>query len=276
MNRINSILVVTPNYPIEGEPVYPFVKNLCVEFANRGISVIVLSPQSITSAIFHKRKLRPKVWTEVVSGNEIIVYQPYSFTLSYKYLKTYNNIVRFVVTCFLRKNKIKVDVCYCHFWCSAYWVMPFMKSHSIPIIVASGESQISALLSTKCNCLDFQKNVSGVVCVSSKNRQESISLGYTIDSKCIVIPNAVNTHLFHKLDKTSIRSKLGLSEEDFVVAFVGWFIERKGPLRVAEAINHIGGIKSIFIGKGEQNPICEGIIFKGQINFQKQIKWKSH
>ena len=29
---INSILVITPNYPIEGDPVYPFVKIICEEF----------------------------------------------------------------------------------------------------------------------------------------------------------------------------------------------------------------------------------------------------
>lgn len=262
---IKYILVITPNYPIEGDPVYPFVKNLCDEFAQSGLSITVLSPQSVTSSLLHHKKLRPVVRKEIVEGSTITIYQPYSITPLHKHLRIFNYFIRYSALRFLRKNKICADVCYCHFWCSAYWVMPYMKKHNIPVFVASGESQISTLLSEKEQYPDFNDYVKGVVCVSGKNRDESVALGYTSIDKCAVIPNAVNAALFYKRNKAECRSYLGFPQDAFIVAFVGWFIERKGPLRVVEAINRIGEVKSIFVGSGEQEPSCDGVLFKGSL-----------
>lgn len=266
---IKSILIITPNYPIEGDPVYPFVKNLCDEFAKKGYDINVLAPQSITSAFLHKKKLRPKKRNYVVDGHKVTVYQPYSFTPLHGTLKLYNYMIKQSTLKALRILHLKPDVCYCHFWCSAYWVMPYMKKHNIPVFVASGESQISTLLSEKDNYPNFKDYVKGVVCVSGKNRDESIALGYTSIDKCVVIPNAVNAALFHERNKAECRSRLGFPQDAFIVAFVGWFIERKGPIRVAKAIDQVGGVKCLFIGKGEQDPQCEGILFKGQVSHEE-------
>lgn len=266
---INSILVVTPNYPIEGDPVYPFVKNLCDEFVKRNLIVTVLSPQSVTSALLHQKKLRPRVRKEIIGEKEITIYQPYCITPLHKFLKAYNDAIQYSALRFLKKHRIKVDVCYCHFWSSAFFVMPYMKRFRIPVIVASGESQINTLLSPNKKYPDFKQFVNGVVCVSSKNKDESINLEYTTEDKCVVLPNAVNSSVFHKRDREECRRQLGLPQDAFIVAFVGWFIERKGPQRVAAAISQVEGVKSIFIGKGEQEPQCEGILFKGSLPHDK-------
>ena len=262
---INSILVITPNYPIEGDPVYPFVKIICEEFAKRGIRISVLSPQSLTSAFLHRKRLRPTYREEEIAGNTISIYQPYCITPFHRFLKAYNFSIRLSALFFLKKHNINLDVCYCHFWCSAFFVMPFMKRHNIPMIVASGESQINTLLSPNKKYPDFNEFVKGVVCVSSKNKEESVKLCYTTADKCVVLPNAVNSALFHKREREVCRNQLGLPLDAFIVAFVGWFIERKGPRRVAAAISKVGGCNSIFIGKGEQVPQCEGILFKGSL-----------
>lgn len=259
------ILVVTPNYPYKEDSVYPFVKSLVDEMVKKGQSITILSPQSISSAWLHHKKLRPKVWSYSVGDSTIRVYQPYSITPMNGMLQTYNYMIRQSALSFLRKEKLDFDVCYCHFWCAAYWVMPYMKKHNIPVFVASGESEIKALLSTEKQYPDFGKNAKGVICVSSKNRDESVKLGYTTADRCIVLPNAVNSAIFHAFDKKQSREKLGLPLEEFIVAFVGWFIDRKGPLRVAAAIDKVGGVKSLFIGKGAQDPQCEGILFKGAL-----------
>ena len=117
----------------------------------------------------------------------------------------------------------------------------------------------------------FSDYVSGVICVSSKNRDESIALGLTTAEKCAVFPNAVNAALFKKLDKKQCREQLNLPQDAFIIVFVGWFIERKGPQRVAEAIKQIQGepVYSLFIGKGEQEPVCDNILFKGALPHDK-------
>ena len=269
MDRINSILVVTPNYPIDGDPVFPFVKNLCDEFVKQGLHVTVLSPQSITSAWMHHKKLRPRVRKEYIEGKEITIYQPYTFTPSHNHLKAYNHFIKLSVLWFLKRTGIKADVCYCHFWNSAFWVIPYIKRHDIPLFVATGESVIKAQLATPKKYEDFKDYVKGVVCVSSKNKEESISLGYTTEDKCFVLPNAVNAKVFYKRNRLDCRKELGYPHDAFIVAFVGWFIDRKGPIRVAKALEQVGGVKSLFIGKGEQDPQCNGILFKGQIHHDK-------
>ena len=270
---MKSMLVITPGYPIKGDPVYPFIKNLSDEFIKSGLSITVISPQSVTSALLHHKRLRPIVRKEHVDGKTVTVYQPYSITPLHKHLRAYNYAIRKSVLRFLRKNKICADVCYCHFWCSAYWVMPYMKKHDIPVFVASGESQIKTLLSVEIDYPDFREFVKGVVCVSSKNREESIGLGYTTRDKCIVLPNAVNKLLFKKQNKEECRRQLGMPIDAFIVAFVGWFIERKGPRRVAEAISRVNNVNSIFVGEGEQEPICNGILFKGPLPHEQIPKY---
>ena len=108
---------------------------------------------------------------------------------------------------------------------------------------------------------------SKVVCVSSKNKNESISLGLTTEDKCGVFPNAIDNDLFHVSDQSALKKSLGIKDTDFVLAYVGWFINRKGSLRVAKAIEKLADdrIKIIFIGKGPEEPNCNGIIFKGSL-----------
>ena len=107
----------------------------------------------------------------------------------------------------------------------------------------------------------------GVICVSSKNMEESINMGLTSREKCIVIPKAINSSVFKNMDKEGCRQRLNIRLDAFVVAFVGWFNNRKGVLRVSHAIKSLNDdeIKSIFIGGGEMDPDCEGILFNGSV-----------
>lgn len=106
-----------------------------------------------------------------------------------------------------------------------------------------------------------------MVCVSTKNKDESVGYGLTTAEKCYVKPNAVNSKLFRKLDKKDCRTKLGIPEETFIVSFVGAFIPRKGTMRVSKAIENIKGkpVCSFFIGHGEEDPQCDNILYKGKL-----------
>lgn len=163
--------------------------------------------------------------------------------------------------------KVLPDAIYGHFWCSAYDGFEYAKNNNIPLFVATGESEISKFFTRPHDQKEFSEYVSGVICVSSKNRDESIALGLTTAEKCQVFPNSINNSLFRKMDKKICREQLGLPQEVFIVAFVGWFTERKGPLRVSEAIKRIKGeqVYSLFVGKGEQDPDCDNVLFKGTL-----------
>lgn len=265
MKRIKSILLVTPDYPYKEQYVYTFVKNLCDEFVKLGCAVTVLCPQSKTSSIKHKRVLRPVEWSYMLNGSEVKVYQPYRISAPHRFHNINNFLTRLCLKFFFKKHPLTADVCYCHFWNSAYSVLPYVQRRNIPIFVASGESEISYLFKTSFGLKKLREFVKGVICVSGKNRDESVALGLTTVDKCKVFPNAVNGELFHKRNREKCRNQLGISQDYFIVAFVGWFIERKGPLRVAAALNKVGDVKSFFIGKGDQDPQSEGILYKGAL-----------
>lgn len=261
------ILVITPDYPDRYRDHYPFVKQLVDEFARQGNHCYVIAPYSIT-----KNKKRCQ---EVERESEnIIIYRPNHLSFSNF------TIGKFCPSQFFRQKAInkalhrlpmKPDVVYCHFWECGLEGYGFVKKINIPLFVASGESNISTLMRNKQVPADLKDVVDGVICVSTKNKEESISLGFTSAEKCFVKPNAVNSELFKKLDKTECRQHLGVPKEAFVVAFVGSFIERKGPQRVADAVQRINDqpVYSFFIGKGNQEPICDNILYKGSLRHEE-------
>lgn len=240
---------------------YAFVKQLVDAIAAQGNECHVVSPYNF----LHYRKLSSCFEKYGVGDGCVMIYRPYY--LSFSNVKCLRWIARFTRNYALckaiRKMPKDISAIYAHFWASGYDAFKYAKSNKLPLFVASGESDILSMFNIPSDIDDFREYVRGVICVSSKNREESIRLGLTTSEKCGVFPNAVNTSLFYKRDKKECRNSLGLPQNAFIAAFVGWFIERKGPLKVAEALGKVGNVKSIFIGKGEQEPKCDGILFKG-------------
>lgn len=256
-----NILVVTPDYPDRYKVHYPFVKQLVDEFARQGHHCFVIAPYSITK---NKRRYQE---IDKTSDNITILRPNY---LSFSNFR----VGKFSPSLYFRQMAIKralshlpvnPDVVYCHFWESALEGYSYSKENGIPLFVASGESCVSTLLNDKQIPSDLNDYVSGVICVSTKNMEESVSLRLITEDKCLVKPNAVNGRLFKKLDRNDCRQKLGFPQDAFIVSFVGAFIERKGVLRVAKAIKQIKGepVYSCFIGRGRQDPDCDNILHKG-------------
>ena len=260
-----KICIISPKYPGKhNKSDYAFVKQLVDAIAALGNDCYVVCPYSV----LHYRKLGSKMEHYTVKKGNVWVLSPwyYSFSNSIKLFSVLGGISRRrALQKAFKMMPSKPDVIYGHFWNSAYSGFEFAKKQNIPLFVATGESSINKLFHIPTDVDAFNQYVSGVVCVSSKNRDESIQLGLTSTDKCGVFPNSVNSELFHKRDREECRRQLGLPANDFIVAFVGWFKESKGPRRVADAIKKVGGVKSIFVGRGDQEPDCDGILFKGAL-----------
>lgn len=264
-----KICFITQKYPGKhNQSDYSFVKQLVDAIAAQGNECYVVCPFNV----FHYRTTSRIREDYSVGDGRVWVIRPWYYSLSnsnsFLYKIGYKSHQHALKKAFSMLPSVP-DVVYGHFWHSAYEGFEYAKKHNIPLFVASGESEISKLFTLPQDLDDFSKYISGVICVSSKNRDESIRLGLTTAEKCAVFPNAVNVDLFHKHDTIECRKHLGLPQNEFIMAFVGWFNERKGSLRVAEAIDRVGGVKSIFIGKGEQEPRCDGILFKGVLPHEK-------
>lgn len=270
------ILFSALQYPSDAYPFAAFISMMAKEMVKRGHSVTVICPQSITHQLIRRTPFLPEYEEFKVEGcsDVIKVYRPKSLTFgSRKYLgrlTTYIN--RFVASRCLKKLGCRFDVVYAHFWEAAYNVSKVAQEWKLPLNVACGEDKIilPQLLKSKEVAL-LNKITNNVIAVSSKNMRESVKHGLTDEVRCHVIPNGPDLRLFHQYDKDESRREFGFDKNDFIVAFVGRFIHRKGAKRVEEAVLKLNdtAVKAIFIGStmadedSSQDPSGNEIIFKG-------------
>lgn len=264
MNK--RICFIASGYPEEGRPVCTFVKNIVDALADNGNDCTVIAPFSVNG----NKRLHTFYSTYTTSNGSVVkVYRPNIFTFSnwnIMGLKLTNYVFEKAINRVLRKTNQKPDVIYGHFWRNALRAYKYAHKNNIPLFVATGESIID-LNDLNRPFVTQAKYVSGVICVSTKNKEESIEKGLTIPEKCRVIPNAIDPSVFKKMDKLECRRKLGIDSDIFISITVGDFIYRKGTLRVSSAIDKISGdVYSIFIGNGPDAPNCKNILFCGRID----------
>ena len=268
---IKTICICADNYPTKDDPTHSFVEQLAMAISITGIKVIILAPQT-TRFYFSKQKHPVFRKQKASQGNIITIYQPVIPTLGLHFQK-YNKVVtNLIIKILLLLIPDRPDVFYGHFWGNAYMMYRHAKRYKKPLFVATGESVITFGLKSRVPDFEsFIQYLSGIICVSSKNKEESIRIGLTDGTNCCIIPNAINEHVFRLKDKSKLRTQYGYNQDDFIVAFLGWMINRKGPQRVSEAIKLCNtDIKSFFIGSPSKTenviPDCEGILFKGPLS----------
>lgn len=274
-----KICVVSPSYPTQGPNKYPFVENLCNAWADMGHQITVITPvRKLNRLAKGSEKYEYKQVSYQSEKGSVTVLTPEYITIGKFPLigERFNNCsIRRCIEKTIRKNNIQTDVFYAHFWRCGLYVYESARRRQVPLYVATGESQIKIPTITDSYKREFASYVKGVISVSTKNKNESINLELTVDEKCIVLPNAINAAVFHQMDKKVLRTKFGFPEDAFIVAFVGYFIHRKGPKRVCEAIEqlHNPNIKTIFIGSSAnqvpEEPYGDSIIFKGVLSHEK-------
>lgn len=267
-----KICFITNGYPTKEDPSYAFIRPVVESLADMGMECSVIAPQSVTGSFFRGRKSRPYMWKDITKGgNRIQIYQPRCFTVSN--MKLFGHPLSTLLKdlaiqkCF-KRNKIVADVLYGHFWDCGISAAKLAEKNAINnVVVASGESEIRAFRYYKKQTIEkYLSFIKGVICVSTKNLDESRNAGLLIHNpKTIVLPNAIDEERFYKDSKSNAREKLGFGQEEVIAVFVGAFIERKGVMRVVEAVEQVDGLKLILIGNGEQNPMSDKILFSGRV-----------
>lgn len=252
---MNSIWFVTRGYPTKENSSFAFLQPVIREIADRGIRCTVFAPQSINGKS-RPGKIRPEKWIDITEkGNEITIIQP-------KYISLPGVRIGGMQINIWERERVLVramsamkdvpDVVYAHFWDCAMISADFCLKCSVPLIAVCGESKVNIKRYYSNKLLEKKlKAVKAVICVSTKNKKECEQLGLIGEmSKVLISPNAIDTSLFYKMDKTEAKRKLGLSENDFVVSYVGRFSDRKGVNRLIEAAKSIPDAKLILIGYG--------------------------
>lgn len=269
---MKSICIIADGYPYGESNHCVFVRDLVVEMARLGTQCTVIAPRMQGS-----NNSLPYKWIDKTSdGIEIPVYFPKYFACSSKKglmaltMRNHRNAILKV----LKKEKINPDVIYGHFiYLNGISAVSIAQKYGIKSFIACGENSNRLLKGSKPYSTGLKyhgwkeklKSVDGVICVSEENKNLIINNGFfDNDSSMMVIPNAVNTDIYKPYDKIEMRRKFKVNDKDFVVAFVGSFIERKGPKRLDEAVKDIEGVKTIFIGRGDFMP-KSNCIFCGSV-----------
>lgn len=269
-----NICILSHRYPFKDNMVHVFVKKLVDEWARMGHTCVVISPLSMTHVLLGKEKKAPiKDSYEIEPGKKVVVLRPRFYALPKVKIGDVSMSGYMQQRCVERSIVdigISFDAFYCHFYQMVAPVWHFASKNNIPLFVATGESRISAIEKPcKSFSIENMKNdLYGVVAVSSKNKNESIELGYANQDSIKVFPNGANLKLFQKQDRQKCRKEIGLPLNTFIVICVGQFVERKGQKRVLEAVDRLNedNIKTVFIGKGEDQFDHKSILFKGTIN----------
>lgn len=233
-----NIVVISDNYPSSRIPNQgAFVYNLIQELSQLH-SITVVAPFKIHD-IF-KAKSRAGYGSENCK-----VHRPLYFSFGKRKIlglnvRSWGTFSRNkAVERVLNRLTVQPDIIYAHFIYNGRSALSYVRKHSVPLIIASGESSYSELLKVMNKQMEnLMKYTSHFICVSEKNKTGLTEAGFD-ETRMTIIPNAVNYSIFKPLDKDTCKEKLGVSKDKFVVGFVGHFIHRKGPNRIIEAIQQL-------------------------------------
>lgn len=273
-----KIALISGGYPTRQLQFLVFVQQLVEQLIDLGVEVTVVAPQSIDHNIVHKEPMLPyKNLYKTKTGKVYFVYRPKFFSFGDRggLLGIFSRWTK-RKGIFKALSNIQFDCIYTHFWENALPVYNYCLETKTPLFIACGEGDnaLETMIETtpSSELLKLKNAVTGVISVSTENKRKCIKYNLANENNISVFPNCVDDTIFFPKRNEEIRKKLGLKDDDFVIIFVGGFIHRKGPDRVAQAISKLNdkSIKSIFVGRffdGEKvDPVCEGIVYKGTIH----------
>ena len=285
--KIKNICIISYEYPYMDKMVYTFLEQLVNEFVDLGINCYVITPQSITRGIIRRYKIKKRKYTRSTLNNNIVnVYSPFYLSFSNKKTIINNNKINLY---FFKKaanrifnklsKKIKFDLIYAHFiFPAGIAANEIGKKNNIPVFFAYGENTTYTIdylgLDTTKKRL---KGINGVISVSNDNKKILSKYDIIPEKNIKVFPNAINKKEIYKKNKEEMRKKLGFNINDFIIIFVGRFVDVKGPDRLCQALNEINDdkIKAIFIGSGDMKFDYKNIIFKGEVDHKDLLDYLS-
>ena len=227
-------------------------------------------------------------WHDMIKGKTQEEYVRYPLYFDFTFLRAFRRfpaIRRFHIKIADRsfqkavERTVKIvpgDILYSHFLDSGFCVAALSEKYNVPAYCAVGESTLWTLEFKDMNeVLRRMKHIKGFIAVSSKNKKMLLDENLATKDRIKVFPNGVNLEKIHQLDKSTCRKDLGIEEDKVVGIFLGHFIERKGPLRVAAATKGIKNLQMIYIGTGDQDPQGDNIVFKGRVPHEEIPKYLS-
>ena len=269
---VRKICIIAEDYPSEGKPNFPFVQQLAFCLSNEKFECVIIAPQSVSKCLVRCEKPNKLLsFDKNPEGKQIKVYRPLTITFSNATSKWLNKLsclfYEHAIARTLRKLK-DIETVYCYFWHVGLIAAHVLQNSKVQLVIQASECSIS--VTEPYLRQDILQRVNGVVCASRKNYEESIEHGLIVsDCRTAIIPNGFREDEFYVMDQLQAREKLGFDPSAFIVAFVGDFNERKGSQRLSSAIDRFPDVYSIFIGNGNEPPMCRNILFQGTVEHNR-------
>jgi len=279
-NRLRLLAVC--NYPCDTRPAEEvFVRALLREMASLGADISVLAPESLGGLAKARTGFRLAPRFEMRDG--IPIYRPRYLSYSSISLPLGGATFRWTVNAHVRTVLCEVgklagpfDLCLGHFlYPHGLAAARVGTTLGIPAVVSLGESSFNRYETTyDLNEVGrLLERFSGVIANSSIIKERCVQRYDLSEAQVRVFPNGVNEEYFHPRDRKSVRQHCQLPLDRPIIIFVGQFIERKGPLRVLEAISSRPGIGAIFLGYGPQVPKGPQVLYQGEVPHEEVPVW---
>lgn len=262
MGIIKHIVFLTKKYPnsVDGNAL-SFVQQLVWTMADLGVKATVICPAPVTTNIkYNTLPFHTEEKTE--NGNIVEVYYPKCIGLGDSHLLFGKSPIR-ITTYYFQKAVEKVihiigipDAFYGHFIAPPGIVAAKLgKKYDKPSFFAYGEAYPVAInWYGKERVEQIFRSLSGVIAVSTKNKEEIIETGVVNDEQVAVFPNGYREERFYPRDKRGSREKFGFPQDKTIISFVGSFDDRKGILRLDEAVDKTNDCYVAYAGKGKLLP----------------------
>lgn len=259
------------SYPNPVEPHRSvFFRELIYQMAEQGVDCTVVTPVSVTKYKKSVAQIPAHDFEKTPGGGSVEVYRPRYLSFSAKKLGPWNTIhltlasFDAAVDGLVRKLEGKFDFVYGHFFLGGgLTAAKIGRKLGIPAYIAYGECSFETEVSNKFGPVTAKDldGVRGIIAVSSANAADLASRGFADGIPVLLSLNAVNQRVFHPRDQQSCRDRFGMSRDEFILGFVGYFIERKGCNRVMEACRDLDGVRLAFAGKGPLKPEGPNVVF---------------
>ena len=265
-------------FPSHRRPTYqPFVRELLVALAGQGADLTVLAPESRWGRVTPDG---PRF--EVFSG--LPVHRPRFLSFSEVRLPLLRSTGRWSDASYRRaalraaRGLGPADVCFGHFLFPHGAAAAALAARlGVPGVLSLGESSFrryEIAYATREMAALFGR-FRAIVANSPVLEAQLVERYGVPKERITVLPNGVDERRFRPQDRAESRRRLGLPAGRPILAFVGHVSERKGPLRVMEAIRARPDVGAVFLGRGLQRPSGPQVLHAGGVPHEDVPVWLS-
>lgn len=283
MNNDLRVLAIC-NYPADTNPSFQvFIRALLLEMASLGVAINVLAVENLWNLIRKGTGFRLAPRFEMRDGLPIhrprcLSYSTVSLPLGVNTLSWSHNAQIRTVLCEARKLEGPFDMCLGYFlYPHGSAAAQLAANLDIPAVVLLGESDLGRYetVYTRDEIGQLLERFAGVISNSPVITERCTERYGLSETRIRTFPNGVNEKVFYPRHRKSARQQCRLPLEQPIIAFVGQLIERKGPLRVLEAIRSRPEIGAVFLGKGPQVPRGPQVLYQGEVLHEDIPVWLS-